>query len=111
MTRSEGKKSKDVMPKIEIKRESSGKTASECYQACLRAVPLAGYRIVKRRDIASLVICEGRIQGNRVDLSMIVPMGQPTHVILTLSSESAGEDALKMEAERVLEIVGEQLIR
>jgi hypothetical protein len=98
------------MPKYEIKQEFSGKTANECYQACLRAVPLARYRIVKRRDIASLVIGEGRIQGHRVDLSMIVPMGKPTHVILTLSSESAGEDALKVEAGRVLEIVGEQLI-
>lgn len=96
------------MPKYEIKQEFSGKTASECYQACLRAVPLAGYSIVKRRDIASLVICEGRIQGNRVDLSMIVPMGKPTHVILTLSSEFAGEDALKREAERVMGMVETQ---
>ncbi|MGE5263621.1 MAG: hypothetical protein ACM3S0_09585 [Acidobacteriota bacterium] len=99
------------MPKYEIKQEFSGKTASECYQACLRAVPLAGYRIVKRRDIASLVICEGRIEGNRVDLSMIVPMGKPTHVVLTLSSESADEVSLKEEAERVMGMMGEQLIR
>ena len=89
------------MPKYEIRQEFSGKTASECFQACVRAAQAAGYAIVKRRDIASLVICESRIQGDRVSLSMIVPLGKPTHVILTLSSESADEALLKREAERV----------
>jgi hypothetical protein len=99
------------MPKYEIKREFSSKPANECYQAGLRTLQSAGYKIVKRRDIASLAICQTLIQGSRVDLNLMVPMGKPTNVILNLSSERADETSLKMEAERVLGILSDELGR
>ncbi len=99
------------MAKVEIKREYAGKTASDCYQACLRAVPKAGYRLVKKRDIASLVICETTFQGSRVDLSLMVPMPKPTSVVLSISGEKADESSLKGEADRLLGILDNELTR
>lgn len=97
------------MPKYEIQREYSGKSSNKCYQACLRTIQAAGYNIVKKRDIASLVICETVIQGSRVDLSLMVPLGKPTRVILNISSERAEEHSLKLEADRVFGILGNEL--
>ncbi len=99
------------MFKHEIRREFAGTPANECYQACLRAVQAAGYKIVKKRDIASLAICQSILQGSPVDLSLMVPLGKPTGVILTISSERADEASLKQEADRVLGIVGNELGR
>lgn len=99
------------MPKYEIKREFSTQQANECYQAGLRTVQSAGYDIVKKRDIASLAICRTVIKGSRVDLNLMVPMSKPTTVILNFSSERADEMSLKMEADRVLGILENELGR
>ncbi len=99
------------MAKVEIKREYAGRSASDCYQACLRTSQQAGYRLVKKRDIASLAICETVFQGRRVDLNLMVPLGKPTSVILTLSGEQANEVDLKQELARILAILQNELER
>jgi hypothetical protein len=99
------------MAKVEIKREYAGRSAGDCYQACLRTPQQAGYRLVKKRDIASLAICETVFQGSRVDLIMMVPLGKPTSVILTLSGERANEVDLNQELSRVLAILQNELER
>ncbi len=96
------------MAKYEIKREY-GKSTNECYQACLQAARLANYTIVKRRDIASLLICETRLEGKRVNVNFVVPLGKPASVILTLSGEFLDEPILKQEADRLLGILASQL--
>ncbi len=97
------------MPKHEIKRQYDDRSASECYQACLQAARLANYTIIKRRDIASLLICETRLDGKRVNASLVVPLGKPTTVILTLSSDLADELTLRKEADRWLDFLASQL--
>ncbi len=97
------------MAKYEIKQEFAQNSANECYQACLLAARLANYTIVKKRDIASLLICETHFEGKRVNVNLVVPMVRPTSVILTLSSELADEAMLKQEADRVLVILASQL--
>jgi hypothetical protein len=99
------------MPKYEIKREYGGRSVSECYQAGLRTMQSAGYTIVTKCDIASLAICQTLIQGSRVDLNLMVPLGKPTTVILNFSSERADEMSLKLEADRVLGILVNELGR
>ncbi len=99
------------MSKYEIKQQYTGKSPSECYQACLRTVPSAGYNIVKKRDIASLVMCQTVIRGNKVDMSLMVPLSKPTSVVLSISSERVDEQSLKLEADRVLGILGNELGR
>ncbi len=99
------------MPKYEVKREYGGRSVSECYQAGLRTVQSAGYTLVKKREIASLAICQILLQGDRVDLNLMVPLSKPTTVILNFSSERADETSLKLEADRVLGILANELGR
>jgi len=99
------------MAKLEIEREFPGKPASVCYQACLRTVRSAGYKIFKQRDIASLVLCERVGPDGRLELNLVVPLGKPTRVILNLSGERSDEASLKLEADRVLDILQTELGR
>ncbi|GEM_PF-1074025 len=93
------------MGRLEIQREYPGKSPSECYQACIRAATAAGYSIFKKREIASLVICQGFIQGAPVELSLMVPLGTPTRVQLSLSGDRCDQEALVRESERLCEIL------
>ncbi len=97
------------MAKFEIQREYRGKSSSECYQACIRTATAAGYAIFKKRDIASLVICNGSIQGSSVELSLIVPLGSPTRVQLSFSAERCGENDLQAESQRVFAILEREI--
>ena len=99
------------MPKYEMKREFAAKSANECYQAGLRTLQIAGYTIIKKRDIASLAICQTLIQGSKVDLNLMVPLIKPTTVVLNFNSERADEASLKLEADRVLGILANELER
>ena len=99
------------MAKFEIEREFPGTSASACYQACLRTVISAGFKIFKQRDVASLVLCERVDQDGRLELNVMVPLSKPTRVILSLSGERSDEASLKHEADRVLDILGTELGR
>ena len=99
------------MAKVEIKRPYPGKGTGECYEACLRMAAKAGYQVFKKREIASLVICNGTLDGRPVSLSAMVPFGSPTAVMLSLSSEAAGEDVLDAEAERLFGLLEAELHR
>ena len=99
------------MAKLELKREFASSKSTDCYQAGLRMVAAAGYQIFKKRDIASLVICSGTIQGNPIELSLMVPLGRPTRVVLTLSSERADESFLISEASRLYALLEKELSR
>ena len=97
------------MAKVEIKRLYPEKNSTECYQACLQMVEKAGYQVFKKREIASLVICNGKINGLPVSLSAMVPFGLPTAVMLSLSSEEAGEDVLNVETGRLFALLEAEL--
>jgi hypothetical protein len=97
------------MAKLEVKRGFPGKSASKCYQAGLDMVVAAGYKIFKKRDIASLVICEGVIEGNPVNLSLMVPLSSPTQVVLSLDSSGADEAMLASEGDRLFDLLEEKI--
>ncbi len=99
------------MSKLERKREYPKRPAQECYLAGVRMTGAAGYKIFKRRDIASLLLCEGTVQGSRVELTLTVPLGQPTRVVLNLSSERADETLLNAEADRMFDLLERELNR
>lgn len=96
---------------METKRPYPGKGTGECYEACLRMAAKAGYQVFKKREIASLVICNGTLDGRPVSMSAMVPFGAPTAVMLSLSGENAREDALKGEAERLFALLDSELRR
>ncbi len=96
------------MLKFDVNRPFPGKTAGECYKANQRAVEKAGSTISKKRDVAWLLLCDGRLQGRRVNLSLSVPFGGPTSVFLSLTGD-LDESILADEAERILGLVAKEL--
>lgn len=97
------------MAKCELKRPFPGKSSSECYKAILGMVEKAGYKIFKKRDVAWLVICNGQVDGSSASLTLSIPFGSPTSVLLSLSSEKADEARLKLEAERIFSLLGKEI--
>ncbi len=97
------------MATLEQKRAFPGKTGDACYQAGIRMVNKAGYQIVKRRDIASLLICNGMLQGCPVNLNLMVPFSGQTQVTLTLSGEDVDEAAMNAEAGRLFEMIEKEM--
>lgn len=93
------------MATIEVKREAQGRSASECYQTCLSRIEQAGYKVFKKRDLANLIICNETTDGRRIDLSLMIPFGSPTSVVLSLSSNLMDEKTLKVEAYRILDVL------
>ena len=93
------------MPKIEVKHEVQGISPSECYQACVALVDTIGYKLFKKRDIANLIICNEKLDGQKMDLSIMVPFGSPTSVTLNLSSSDLNESALQVEVDRILDVL------
>ena len=61
----------------------------------------AGYKIFKKRDIASLLICEGRVDGQPVNLTVMIPFGSPTNIILNLTGDGMDETDLNSELSRL----------
>jgi hypothetical protein len=96
------------MAKYELKRPFLGKSSAECYKAILGVVEKAGYKIFKKRDIAWLVICEGKVEGNAVNLTLSIPFSSPTSVSLNLSGDGADETDLQSEAERIFSLLGKE---
>ena len=96
------------MAKCDITRPFPGKTPDQCYKANQRAVERAGYKISKKRDVAWLLLCDGRVQGTRVSLSLSVPFGGATSVFLSLSGD-LDETALAAEAERIFGLMAQEL--
>ncbi len=99
------------MAKTELKRTFQGKDSSECYQASLLMVEKAGYKIFKKREVASLVIAEGSIEGRHVEMSSVVPFGFPTAVVITLQSEATSQEQLDAEANRLFGLLEVELRR
>ncbi len=97
------------MPKVDLKRPFPGKSANDCYKAIQSVVEAAGYKIFKKRDVAWLVICDGKIQGSPVSLTLSVPFGGTTTISLMLSTEHVEETALQGEAERIFNLLAAKL--
>ena len=93
------------MPKTELRIEVQEKSVSECYQACVSLVDTIGYKLFKKRDIANLIICNEKIDGKKINLTLNVPFCSPTTIMLNLSSENVNESDLQAEAERISDVL------
>ena len=93
------------MAKIEVKLVVQGISTSECYQTCLSLIDTIGYKIFKKRDIANLIICNEKLDGQKLDLTVMVPFGSPTTLAVSLSSDEMDESSLQAEADRILDVL------
>jgi hypothetical protein len=55
------------------------------------------------------VICNGQVDGSSASLTLSIPFGSPTSVLLSLSSDKADEARLKLEAERIFSLLGKEI--
>lgn len=97
------------MSKVEVKREFPDMQATECFRICVSLIDKLGYNLFKKRDIANLVICNGVVEGFKVDLSLMVPLGSPTSISVNLSSDELDESILLIEADRILDLISNNL--
>ena len=97
------------MAKIEAKLEVEGISTGECYQICVSSIDLIGYKLFKKRDLANLIICNETTTGQKTNLSIMIPFGSPTMINLSLSNDEMDEVALKVEADRILDIFSTNL--
>lgn len=93
------------MPSISVDRNFDGKTARECYAAALKALPQAGFELVKLRELAYLVM------GRRGELTCNVMAwpGVNARVTLTLETESRSPAELQAAADQVFEALSKAL--
>ncbi len=87
------------MAKIQETRTYAGKSVGDVYQAALKAVPLAGLQIWKRRDIAWLTMVRCGSGNETVDGNVSARPG--AYVTVSLSSVGAGEADLRERAEQI----------
>jgi len=89
------------MASVQIKKNYENKSDQEVYEASLQAIPNAGLKIWKKRELARLVLGIGEHAGQEVRCNVVVSMVDGS---VTTSAEADGleESVLRQIAERIL---------
>jgi hypothetical protein len=82
------------MASAEIKIQFENRSDREIYEGAILAVPQAGLKIWKTREIARLVLARGEVNGQEVQCNIMVSMVDKS-VTLSAGSDDLDEDALK----------------
>ena len=77
------------MASIQEKLQFSEKTDKEIYEAAILAVPQAGLKVWKTRELARLVLAQGEYNGEQVRCNIVVSMVDKS---TTITAESDGLD-------------------
>ena len=97
------------MPSIKVKQEYPERPAKDCYQACLKALKEAGYKIFKQRDIGWFVIATRSVDANEVTCNALAGGGAPAFIELNLSAAKLPEGQLQNQAQELLNLMGKSL--
>jgi len=92
------------LAKIQKTQSYAGKSAGDVYQAILKAVPLAGLQVWKRRDIAWLVMVRSGSGSEAIDGNVSARPG--TQVTVSLASQGLSEADLLARSELVFAEIG-----
>jgi hypothetical protein len=82
------------MATVETEIQFIDKSDKEIFQGAILAVPPAGLKVWKTREIARLVLAQGEINGREVSCNIMVSMVDSS-VTLSASSDDLDEDSLK----------------
>lgn len=82
------------MATIQTVKKYEGKSDREIYDAALKAIPNAGLKVWKTRELARLVMGIGEIEGHEVRCNIVVNMVDKKATIV-VESFSFEEDVLK----------------
>lgn len=89
------------MASLEETRTYQDKTIDECYAAACAALPQAGFKIWKKRDLGWLVMAKLEEGGAEIDSNCLARFGNPTPVTVTVSSSKLDEEELRPYAEKI----------
>ena len=88
------------MASIQINKIFENKSDSEIYEAAIAAIPNAGLKVWKRRDIAHLVMGVGDLDGQEIRCNIAVSMIDSS-VTISVDADEIGEDKLNDTAEKL----------
>lgn len=81
------------MASIQEKFSFSGKSDTQVYEAALKAVPAAGLKVWKTRELARLVLAQGQVDGQEVRCNIAVSMVDGSTTI-SVESDGLSQDKL-----------------
>ena len=88
------------MASVQNKKKYEGKSDSEVYEAALQAIPNAGLKVWKKRELARLVLGQGTVDGQEVRCNIVVSMVDGS-VTISAESDDLSEDTLQQVAEKL----------
>jgi len=93
------------MPSIEIHKEFTGISPTDCYNAAENCVEDLGFSFVKKRPLGWLL----QIKNKTIDANLAFRPGRITTATFSLSSESETEESLQAMAENMYIALQENL--
>lgn len=85
---------------MQNKKSYVNKSVSEIYDAAIAAIPNAGFKVWKRRDIARLVMGVGSQNGQEVRCNIMVSMADGSATI-SVEADNLDESELKSAADKL----------
>jgi hypothetical protein len=97
------------MATVEQKGEISGKSATDVYEASLKAFAEAGFEVWKKRPMGWLSLAKKTVAGVEVAANLSARPTQPPSFTLTLDAEGLAQDRLQELAKEILTHLEETL--
>ncbi len=88
------------MASVQINKTFENKSESEIYEAAIAAIPNAGLKVWKRRDIARLVMGVGDLDGQEIRCNIAVSMVDSS-VTISVEADEVAEEALTSTTEKL----------
>jgi len=82
------------MTSVQTKIQIENKSDREIYEGAILAIPQAGLKVWKTREIARLVLAQGEVDGQEVRCNIVISMVDKS-VTLSAESDNLDEDTLK----------------
>lgn len=89
------------MANITETRNFAGKPTNDCYQACVAAIPKAGFKVWKERPLGWLVLATREVNGTKVEANLSVRFGADNPVTISVSSDNLAEAELRPFVEQL----------
>lgn len=93
------------MAELQEERTYPGKTAKDCYQGVLLALPKAGFKVWKQRDFGWFVIARRIVAGVEITSSILASPGSPPSLKINLTAKGFRQDQLRPYADELLSCV------
>jgi ribosome-associated translation inhibitor RaiA len=88
------------MTSVQQNKTYEGKTDTEIYEAAIQAIPNAGLKVWKKRELARLVLGNGEVDGHEVRCNIVVSMVDGS-VTISAEADDLSQDALQKVVDKL----------